>query len=127
MLKFMYKHQLKPSCFFPQFGIFVSSLKMSNELRENAKKIFGAKKTEDRERKGVNFINILRAHFSYKILVPKLQSCVLGLKLEKSCKKTTFVRKTRAQNNDEIDRRCIQTWGAISYPKFKSSIITLNT
>jgi len=89
----MHKHQLKPSCFFPQFGIFVSSLKMSNELRENAKKIFGAKKTEDRERKGVNFINILRARFSYEILVPKLQSCVLGLKLEKSCQKMTFVQK----------------------------------
>jgi len=29
---------------------------------------------------GVNFINILRACFLYKILAPKLQSCVLGLK-----------------------------------------------
>jgi len=28
----------------------------------------------------VNFINILRVHFTYKILVTKLQSCVLGLK-----------------------------------------------
>jgi len=30
---------------------------------------------------GVNFIYILHAHFSYKILAKKLQSCVWGLKL----------------------------------------------
>ncbi len=42
-----------------------------------------------------NFINILRAHFLYKILAPKLQSCVLGLKLEKSWQKMTFIQKMR--------------------------------
>jgi len=30
---------------------------------------------------GVNFINVLLVRFSYEILAPKLQSCVLGLKL----------------------------------------------
>jgi hypothetical protein len=44
---------------------------------------------------GVNFINVLRARFSYKILAPKLQSCVLGLKLEKSWQKMTFIQKMR--------------------------------
>jgi len=42
---------------------------------------------------GVNFINVLRARFLYKILVPKLQSCVLGLKLEKSCQKQLLYEK----------------------------------
>ncbi len=43
--------------------------------------------------------------FLYQILALKLQSCVLGLKLEKKLLKNTFVHKMRAKNVDEIDGR----------------------
>jgi len=41
----------------------------------------------------VDFINVLRAHFLYKILVPKNYKA--KMQVEKSCTKT-FVRKTGA-------------------------------
>ncbi len=44
---------------------------------------------------GVNFINVFRARFSYKFLVPSYVSAW----------RQKFVRKTRAKNVDEIDGR----------------------
>jgi len=47
---------------------------------------------------GVNFINVLRARFSYEILAPKLQSCVLGLKLEKTAENDFRTKNVRVKH-----------------------------
>jgi len=40
----------------------------------------GVNLEQESQKKGVKFINVLRANFLYKMLAQKLQSCVVGLK-----------------------------------------------
>ncbi len=59
------------------------------------------------KRQAVNFINVIRAHFSYELhfggFFLRMYVRTLHTYVQKKTAETTFVRKTRAFNVDEID------------------------